>query len=241
MDAQSAPFTDAPPQIGGAMMILQSGLRPGGPAWRASAPMLCAVVLAALASGCSHIPTRNSGIAAGVLAAAHMPTTQLQQVYYLGVFDPRDQVPPTIYRVRIQGQASLLNSTNFASGWVHASVLDSLSSSTTHEATLKELGGKGGNGKNGDDKSALTGRRLIMFGPEGFREAPKDHRLVVVMGSDPSAFFSSIDRALGVVAEATQGATAGPELTRLLLEEQALMRDEEKKLAALAQAAGGAK
>jgi hypothetical protein len=191
------------------------------------------LLLPALAA-CDHVPTRNAGIAAGVVAAAHIPTAQMQQVYYLGVFDPRDQIPPLIYRVRIQGQASMLNATSFASGWVHASVLDSLSPDTSHAATLKELAGKGG--KNGDEKSALTGRRLVLFGPEGFREAPKNHRLVVVMGSDPSSFFSSVDRALGVVAEATQGATAGPELTRLLLDEQALMRDEAKKLAALEQA-----
>jgi hypothetical protein len=186
--------------------------------------------------GCEHVPTRNAGLAAGVLAAAHLPTTQLQQVYYLGVFDPRDQVPPMIYRVRISGQASLLNSTNFASGWVNADVLDSLTPDTKHEATLRELSGKGSKAKNGDDLSALTGRRLVMFGPEGFRQAPKDHRLVVVMGSNPSAFFSSVDRALGVIAEASQGGTAGAELTRLLLDEQALMRDEAKKLAALAKA-----
>jgi hypothetical protein len=195
-------------------------------------------------SACDHVPTRNAGLAAGVLVAAHVPTTQLQQVYYLGVFDPRDQIPPMIYRVRIQGQASLLNRTNFASGWVHASVLDSLSSDTSNEATLKALGGKL-SPKKAEDKSALTGRRLVMFGPEGFREAPKDHRLVVVMGSDPSAFFGAIDRALGVVAEATQGVNGVAELSRLLLTETALMNDESKKLAALMKAAadgaGGAK
>ena len=101
---------------------------------------------------------------------------------------------------------------------------------------MKELAGKGGLGKTGEEKSALTGRRLVMFGPEGFREAPKDHRLVVVMGSDPSAFFGAVDRALGTVAEATQGVTASAELTRLLLDEQALLRAEGKQLAALAKA-----
>lgn len=193
------------------------------------------LLVAASLSACDHVPTRNSTAAGMLLAAAHIPTTQMQQVYYLGVFDPRDQVPPLIYRVRIQGQASLLNSTNFASGWVHASVLDSLSPDMSHAATLKELAGPGAKGKAGEEKSALTGRRLVMFGPEGFREAPKNHRLVVVMGSDPSAFFSSVDRALGTVAEATQGSAVSAELTRVLLDEQALMRDEEKKLTALVQ------
>jgi len=40
-----------------------------------------------------------------------------------------------------------------------------------------------------------------MFGPEGFRESPADHRLVVVMGSSPQAFFQAIDQTLGAVAE----------------------------------------
>ena len=47
------------------------------------------------------------------------------------------------------------------------------------------------------DTSALSGRRLMMFGPEGFREAPRNHRLVVVMGSSPEKFFSAVDEALG--------------------------------------------
>lgn len=196
---------------------------------------LTGALVASLAglSGCDSIPKQNTAIGVGLLAAAHLPTTQMQQVYYLGVFDPRDQVPPMIYRVRIQGQSSLLNRTNYASGWVHASVLDSLSPDSTHAGTLKELAGKV---KPDDEKSGLAGRRLVMFGPEGFRDAPKDHRLVVVMGSDPSAFFNSVDRALGVVAEATQGVAAPAELARLLLTEQALMRDEDKKLAALLKA-----
>ena len=44
----------------------------------------------------------------------------------------------------------------------------------------------------------------MMFGPEGFREAPKDHRLVIVMGSNPEDFFKAIDTSLGVVAEAME-------------------------------------
>ncbi len=45
---------------------------------------------------------------------------------------------------------------------------------------------------------------MILFGPEGFREAPVDHRLVVVMGSSPEKFFSMVDQTLGIVAAATQ-------------------------------------
>jgi hypothetical protein len=215
---------------------MQSPSQPGVAARLARNARRLALIVAIGLVGCDHVPTRNTGLAATVVGAAHFPTSQMQQVYYLGVFDPRDQVPPMIYRVRIQGQASILNATNFASGWVHASVLDSLSPDTRHENTLRELSGKGAALKASEEKSALTGRRLMMFGPEGFREAPKEHRLVVVMGSDPSAFFSAIDRALGVVAEATQGTTASAELSRLLLSEQSIMRDEDKKLAALLKA-----
>ncbi|HYE33628.1 MAG TPA: hypothetical protein VEH27_19570, partial [Methylomirabilota bacterium] len=45
------------------------------------------------------------------------------------------------------------------------------------------------------------GRRLVLFGPEGFREAPRDHRLVIVMGADPSGYFEAIDSALGDMAQ----------------------------------------
>lgn len=54
-------------------------------------------------------------------------------------------------------------------------------------------------GKSDDGTlSELTGnRRLVLFGPEGFREAPKDHRLVIVMGMSPEDYFQAIDQALG--------------------------------------------
>jgi hypothetical protein len=51
--------------------------------------------------------------------------------------------------------------------------------------------------------SIKTGRRLIQFGPEGFREAPANHRLVIVMGSSPDKFFEAIDETLGNVARVT--------------------------------------
>jgi len=194
----------------------------------------CVVVL----SGCETVAARNStaGITATV-ALAHLPTSQVQQVYYLGVFDPRDQLPPTIYRVRVRGQASALNQTKFASGWVHSSLVDSLSSSGTYNASVGELAGKL-NG-NGSDRGLLTGRRLLMFGPEGFREAPKDHRLVIVMGSDPQAFFGAVDSALGTVAEVTQGITIGPEVTKALLTEVGRLRSMGKRLAEVSTALDG--
>lgn len=130
------------------------------------------------------------------------PSTEIEQVYYLGVFDPLEQVPPTIYRVRVRGQASAISRTNFASGWVRSEFIDSLGTNVVFGADTGKLG------TSSDDKLALptgiaSGRRMVMFGPEGFREAPRDHRLVVVMGSSPQQYFEAIDQALGEFAEAS--------------------------------------
>ena len=204
------------------------------PAPRTHAPSRGAAVLAAALcaalAGCASVPARNSAAVLATAVAAHLPTAQMHQIYYLGVFDPRDQIPPTIYRIRVQGQSSALNtSTQFASGWVHAHLIDSLSSSRTFDATVQTLGSGAANGST--DKGLLTGRRLVMFGPEGFREAPKEHRLVVVMGADPAGFFGAIDSALGSVAEVTQGTTVGPEITRSLFAELSRLRTESRRLA----------
>jgi hypothetical protein len=171
--------------------------------------LACSLVL----SGCASVTARNSaGAVASVVVGGHLPSSSIRQVYYLGVFDPREQLPPTIYRVRVQGQASALALAKFASGWVRAELVDSLSGQVPlpgdhpgGDTTQVEL-----------DKGALGGRRLVMFGPEGFREAPRNHRLVIVMGANPEGFFSAVDQALGVVAQVTQGSGAGPDIERAL-------------------------
>jgi hypothetical protein len=168
----------------------------------------------ALASGCASVATQNAaGAVAGVLVGGHLPSSSIRQVYYLGVFDPREQLPPTIYRVRVQGQASALALTKFASGWVRAELVDSLSGQVTLPGDKVPVGDPT---QVEIDKGALGGRRLVMFGPEGFREAPRNHRLVIVMGANPEAFFSAVDQALGVVAQVTQGGEAGPEIEKAL-------------------------
>lgn len=186
--------------------------------WTRLALLLAA---AALDTGCASVAAQNAAIAVGLTTGAgHFPTSHIHQVYYLGVFDPRDQLPPTIYRVRVQGQASALALTKFASGWVRAELVDSLSGRVALPGDNKA----GVAAADEIDKGALTGRRLVMFGPEGFREAPRDHRLVVVMGSDPEAFFSAVDQALGVVAQVTQGSAAGPEIEKALWTDLAKIR-----------------
>ena len=194
------------------------------------------VVLLVLAlSGCGALTVAQRNQVGAVAATAllgHIPTSNIQQVYYLGVFDPRDQLQPMFYRVRVQGQASAIARTGFASGWVRAELVDSLSGrvSTPFDKPVapQAEGAVQGNGATGAARAdqelkagALSGRRLMLFGPEGFREAPANHRLVIVMGADPSAFFSGVDQALGLVAQATQSGQDGPEIERLLWDDLA--------------------
>ena len=172
---------------------------------RRAGVVACAIGIACAgltACGGLSVSDRNTLAAtAGVLVLGNSPTSEIEQVYYLGVFDPQDQLPPMMYRVRVRGQSGALNQTNYASGWVRAEIIDSLATSVRFDQT--------GNVKidKPDDVSQTitTGRRLVMFGPEGFREAPKDHRLVIVMGASPEKFFQAVDEALGTVAQATQG------------------------------------
>jgi hypothetical protein len=161
-------------------------------------------------NGCSSVSTRNQvfGVTATAIAGV-TPSTEIEQLYYLGVFDPQDQLPPTLYRIRIRGQSSTLNMTRFASGWVPAAAVDSLGSSIEFEnGKVKVEKASGETDTNTSANTLGSDRRLMLFGPEGFREAPKNHRLVVLMGSSPEAFFQSIDQALGTIALATQGKSA---------------------------------
>lgn len=167
---------------------------------------LLAMVLVASAGlwGCGSAE-ETAGLFAGATAGitalgAQSPADEIEQTYYLGVFDPQDQLPPQVYRIRVHGQSSFLNSTRFASGWVPASLLDSLGTSFEFDEDAGHVKTKKGDSDPG--KTFDTGRRLMLFGPEGFREAPRNHRLVVVMGGSPEAFFQAVDRTLGVVAEA---------------------------------------
>jgi len=168
------------------------------------------------AGGCSA-PAIVAGSVFGTIAtssASQSPSDQMKQTYYLGVFDPLNQIEPVLYRVRIRGQASILSTTRFASGWVPADVVD----------TLKPA-------ELGDDFEVLRfvsadptfdsteGRRLRIVGPEGVRQIPRDHRLVIVSGSDSSAFFEAAESAFSQVVLA---ADAGKRAYRL---ESAAARD----------------
>ena len=91
----------------------------------------------------------------------------------------------------------------FASSWVPASVVDSLGGSIGYaKSNGGGLGALTAANPTGDFGTGTfnPGRRLMMFVPEGFREAPANHRLVVIMGADPSKFFQAVDSTLGQVA-----------------------------------------
>lgn len=187
-------------------------------------------------SGISHAAdtaTVAAGIGIGSLIGGFTPNGELEQVYYLGVFDPQDQIPPMMYRVRIRGQASILSTTKFASGWVKAEFIDSLSSRVAFD---KDKDGKmtlGIKRADNDDTSAIQGgRKLVMFGPEGFREAPKDHRLVIVMGASPQTFFSAIDQSLGLIADVTQG-LGDPKLSQDILRAMNLVAEDQRRMTAI--------
>ena len=189
-------------------------------------------------SGCENIQdTLTLGVIGATVVGGQAPTHEIEQIYYLGVFDPQDQLPPQVYRVRVHGQSSFLNATKFASGWVPADVIDSLGTSVGFNKDSNRI--EITKGKQDELSKLKTGRRLVMFGPEGFREAPANHRLVVVMGASPEKFFAAIDETLGVVAQATQDASQAEktaDLDRKLFEALTRMKNERERLDRLIEA-----
>lgn len=167
--------------------------------------VLPVLLIAAMVCGCSTVAHTNQAIAlAGTVGLSLTPSFDLEQTYYLGSFDPAGQLPPTLYRIRVRGQSSILNSTKFASSWVPAEVVDAL----TGSATLNVKNGAvtiTRAGLTASDNINDSGRRLMQFGPEGFRSAPKGHRLVILMGAEPEAVEQAFSSALGTVAMATSG------------------------------------
>lgn len=194
---------------------------------------IISLVFCLVFAGCGSItPLENFtyGSIAATLLGGQSPNNEIQQIYYLGVFDPQEQVPPTVLRVRVHGQASFISLTRFASGWVPAQLIDSLSSGVKFQSKTGDLSiTKAG---EGEVAALKPGRRMVLFGPEGFREAPKDHRLVIVMGSSPEDFFNAIDQSLGAVSEVLEERRA-TELTRELFEALVQIKSEKDTLASL--------
>ena len=193
------------------------------------------LLTAVLATGCNTLP-QNIALGAVITTAvgAVIPGHDIEQVYYLGSFDPQEQVPPALYRVRVRGQASIISWMRFGSGWVPAELIDSLGSAVEiNKADSNIVFTKA----DSDQLAKLKiGRRLMQFGPEGFREVPKNHRLVLVMGSDPEAFFAAMDEALGAVSQDKVDRDSAT-LNRLLFESMASVRAEKQVVEAQLEAA----
>ncbi len=154
---------------------------------------------------------------------------RLEQIYYLGAFDPLEQVPPTVYRITVNAYADPVSTVRYASGWVPADLIDSLGSRVKLDQESGDIEVTGG-----DQLSRLqTGRRLIQFGPEGFREAPAHHRLVIVMGTSPEKFFQAIDQSLGVVTEVNEERKSSS-IAQSLFEEMSRIREEQLAMQKLA-------
>ena len=135
---------------------------------------------------------RYQNTAIGMTAAGLMPINEIEQTYYLGIFDPKEQIPPQVYRIRVHGQSSM-GGGKFASGWVPADLIDTLNLEENTENTL--------NYQNTSQSSPLKGRKLMTFGPDGFRKVPQNHRLVMVMGSNANEFFNAASEALGNISK----------------------------------------
>lgn len=171
---------------------VQSPIKIARPGMKGSS-RIRALVAACLSLFLASCGSLERNLVAATVVAGQAPAHELEQVYYLGVFDPSEQVEPTIYRVRVHGQASAMSSSRFASGWVPADVVDSLSSSINFDNGTVQI-----TGQEAQTLPTLSeGRQLMLFGPEGFREAPDDHRLVILMGSSPEEFFNSVNQSLG--------------------------------------------
>lgn len=149
---------------------------------------------ACTAAGAAVCATLGSALTFGSAIKGH----EIRQVYYVGAVDPLGQVPPSLYRITFRGEASVISSVRFESGWVKSELVDSLGTTITLDDNGKlEFGAPAA-----DSVSLDSDRRMWLFGPEGFRRAPDDERLVLVMGSDPSAFFAAVSQVLGEVRAA---------------------------------------
>jgi len=191
--------------------------------------LLLSLLSTVLLTGCaSTAQTIALGVGAGSSVLGVTPNGGIEQTYYLGIYDPREQIAtPQFYRVKVRGQSSVLSNTKFSSGWVRADLVDSLSTLATFNSKEGGISWTGAE-EAGKDK-INTGRRLVLFGPEGFREAPSDHRLAIVMSANPEAFFSAIDESLGLIAQATQK-PAGAGFDEPLFERLSVIRSERERL-----------
>jgi hypothetical protein len=190
-----------------------------------------------------HTPEKTAVLTAAgaTLAGAYSPSQEIEQTYYVGVFDPTEQLPQAVYRLTVHGQASLLSSVHFASGWVPAPLIDGLGArigfGDNGNVSITAAQGQGDAARSGAGIGA--GRRLMMFGPEGFREAPKDQRLVIVFSASPEKFFESVGDSMQAIVKVEQE-KRDSSATQRILQELVRLQDEQRQLLELRQRLDGA-
>lgn len=128
---------------------------------------------------------RSSSLA--LLLVACVPT-RVHTEHFLGVFDPSEQVPPELYRIKITGKAQWMSKVKYGSGWVPARQADLL----VQDIRPDEQGKFTISGQNSDAVSMAVRRRFFEIGPFAVATEPEDGRFVVVMSSDPDYFFKKI-------------------------------------------------
>ncbi len=186
---------------------------------------IAALALTQLAA-CSSPGAAAAGAVLTAGIGARTRANEIEQTYYVGVFDQLGQVPPTVYRLRVRGQSSAVSAMRFASGWLPAAVVDGLNERVGFD---EKTGRVKIESADKSDCEITPARRLMMFGPEGFREAPKDHRLAIVMSSSPEKFFQLAGESLRVITEAHLEQLDSATSLQLLTELQRL-RDEQREL-----------
>ncbi len=196
------------------------------PGWTVSSFVSLAALALTQVAGCSSPGGAVGGVLLTTGVGARTPANDLEQTYYVGVFDPVGQVPPTVYRLRVRGQASAISSMRFASGWLPAAVVDGLNERVGFD---EKTGRVKIEAADKSDSALSPARRLMMFGPEGFREAPRDHRLAIVMSSSPEKFFELAGESLRVITQAHLEQIDSATSLALLTELQRL-RDEQREL-----------
>jgi len=187
-----------------------------------------ASALAVMTAGCAT-NWQTAGLAAGAATAlgGQAPTHEMEQVYYLGIYDPEEQLPQQVYRVKVHGQSSLLSNIRFSSGWVPAKLVDTLDVSLEFDKEGNRLSLQPST--NHADIAALqSGRRHVLFGPEGHRVAPKDHRLVIVMASSADKYFNTITDTLSAVSDFQARADNSKAVRELMLELSRLSLERER-------------
>lgn len=151
----------------------------------------------------------------GPLLLGACASQDFQQTYYLGVYDPNEDVTQQLYRVKVSGDTPWYSTVKYASGWAPAETIDALTGAVEQRRDGIRIGAQG------PEVRLPPGRSLVLYGPEGFRIVPQDHRLVLVMSSDPSEFFKQVQLIAGAKVEAD--ISGEREMLLELLQEESLV------------------